>query len=60
MENYTKPTVERLLPLIEKHDLHGVAKVLGFIPENLGETELLEKVNESLASYSKDGKILHF
>ena len=60
MRNYEKPTVERLSKLIAERDLHGVARLLGFIPENLGETELLEKVNESLSSYSMNGKLLHF
>lgn len=60
MKNYEKPTVEKLSTLIEKRDLNGVAKLLGFIPENMDNSELLMKVNESLSSYVKDGKILHF
>lgn len=55
-----KTTVEKLVVAIESRDLKAVARLLGFIPENVPEWELREKVDEALKSYSYQGKILKF
>lgn len=55
-----KSTAEKLSDLIEQKDLDSVARLLGFIPENIDKAELIDKVNDSLKSYAVDGHFLQF
>lgn len=58
---YQVATAEKLHELIEQRDLEGVAKLLGFKVEAFGDRrDLIEKVNESLKSYTINNRYLSY